>query len=121
MTPHRDDIPITDYAFGELTEAQRQAVEESLSTNPDAKLELEQMLSTAEQLKSEFDQEFTPDIGLDESRKKQLDRKIELLDTLHARRKFRPAHYRNWYMFIPLGLIAIVLILILLIWYSLIP
>lgn len=120
MTPQRDDIPISDYAFGELTEAQRQAVEESLAADPDAQLELQQMLSTAERLKSEFDQELTPEIGLDEPRKQQLERKIELLDSLHARRKYRPAHYRNWYLFVPLGLIALVLILILLIWYTLI-
>ena len=118
MTPHKDDIPITDYAFGQLDEEQRQAIEHALANDPDAQSELDSLLDTASQLEAEFASEFSQELGLDTHRKNKINRKLELLAGLHHRRRTRPAHWRWWIIFLPLALIAAILILILVLWYA---
>ena len=118
MTSHKDDIPITDYAFGEMDDDQRESIEQSLANDPSAQTRLNELLDTALQLEEEFAQEFSQDIGLDDKRKNRINRRLELLGNLHNRRRTRPAHWKWWITYLPLGLIAVLIIFIILIWYA---
>lgn len=119
MNEHRDDIPITDYAFGELPDEQRNEIEQALSEDPSMQSELAGLLETAKSLEAEFHAEIKVADGLDKPRRSAIDRKLEKLAALHHRRKNRPAHWRGWMLFLPMILIGIVLILIILMWYLL--
>lgn len=106
-----DETKLSAYALGELAEPERSALEAELSHNAEARRLLDELRQTAGQLTRELTAETGP--GLDEPRRREIERRIELLEA--RRRKHRPALWSHRLVWLPFLLIVAVLVIILVI------